>query len=675
MTQTMDVDEWWQLYYAHENDEDLPGQSSWDRYIYPRYIGRANFLVAHIPSPQQKTGLTNASKAVPLSIRFNCSGTFACTLSSLLIWPMEFNATATRFLAELYARQKLQYDRNYRQLLPPPRGQPATFGPSTATQLTTGTRDTTPVYLTLFSPDTSTLVQANAQPFPWEVVGGDAGETFMLNTTVAAQETASLYLCMVPSSSGPAPPPSLQLTEVSVTGTGHATAAVSIVRFKQQRITADGSVWANQPRLLIPSQDALPMGIAQNITRCLWVEVTGASELHESAPVNYTGTIVLSFGENGVVTLPLLVQELSVVLPTASPLWVGYMGALPLYPGAMWPDVRAKQLREMSAALAAMAGHGFTAATGGAGGPDPSNETLADISFAAIKQNMPHSPINSYLGSAIVGIDVRQPSGPTYTADVAKVITAVSRHAEVAEWPVFYQTVGDEPQGSAVDDSLAVSAAFKAARARLPGQPDQAIVGRTSVFTSVLNTSTDYTARLLLPNSSIELIAINEHSAEAISMLQAGGHTWMLYNGGSRFRAGFYLAMASHNHGCLGMYDFALSSVGADPYYALDAREDDLCAVFTTSSGRIITLLNTVQTLREGVNDLRYTNLLRTLRGRARVAASPRVSNAAAKASTVLAEIDAIPLGSAHAPWDAARISRVRRQVVSAVVALLHEPQ
>ena len=63
--------------------------------------------------------------------------------------------------------------------------------------------------------------------------------------------------------------------------------------------------------------------------------------------------------------------------------------------------------------------------------------------------------------------------------------------------------------------------------------------------------------------------------------------------------------MATHGYGCHGLYEFAFSSVHADPYYALDSREDDLCAAFTSppldiahsgAASPLVLLLNTVQT-------------------------------------------------------------------------------
>ena len=92
VNQTMDIRQFWARYYAHADTEDLPGQSSWHRYIKPRYLDRAHFLEATV-----ETGS-------PLKIRFDTADAFACTLSSMLIWPLEMNASATAFIQELENR-------------------------------------------------------------------------------------------------------------------------------------------------------------------------------------------------------------------------------------------------------------------------------------------------------------------------------------------------------------------------------------------------------------------------------------------------------------------------------------------------------------------------------------------------------------------------------------------
>eukprot|EP01043_Picozoa_sp_COSAG02_P005804 COSAG02_NODE_159_length_32891_cov_17.822518_25_plen_150_part_00 len=146
--------------------------------------------------------------------------------------------------------------------------------------------------------------------------------------------------------------------------------------------------------------------------------------------------------------------------------------------------------------------------------------------------------------------------------------------------------------------------------------------------------------------------------------------------------------MAAHRYGCHGLYDFAFSSVHADPYYALDSREDDLCAAFTSppldiahsgAASPLVLLLNTVQTMREGLNDLRFTKLLRTLLSSSQFYTTSKhgstdsagLRKAVVKGNSVLAEIDSIPLGSDQPQWEAGRILRVRSEVEAAVEALL----
>jgi len=66
---------------------------------------------------------------------------------------------------------------------------------------------------------------------------------------------------------------------------------------------------------------------------------------------------------------------------------------------------------------------------------------------------------------------------------------------------------------------------------------------------------------------------------------------------------GLYLWRASLE-GCRGYYQFMYSSVGADPYYALDAREDDLVAAALRSDGSLVPHDRLVQHS-EAIDDMR----------------------------------------------------------------------
>ena len=478
VNQSMDVNEFWKRYYFHSSDEDLPGQSSWERYIKPRYLDRALFLQASVRSGNE-----------PLSIRFSSQNFYGCTLSALLIWPMVQNATATKFLSELETRLRQQYDRNYMQVMPSARGVMPPRSSSTAPLKSR---------LAFFSPPITDTIEANGNPRAEESVAE-------LNVTVAANGEAALMVCFVDQALDSAVVP-ISLTSVSLENLGSLTSTVQVVRYKQKRLTADGTVWANKPRLLIKQKFALPLPVT-NITRCLWIEVHGQSKTAAKLKV-HTSTIVLNFAAAGSVTLPLTVMELPATLPSAAPLWIGYLGMLPLYPDAEWPEVQWKRLAELQPSLQLMSDIGFSAGTGGAQGPSTANETLVDTSFASYKQVFGEGiPVNSYLGSAILGLNVRDGRAAGYASDVKQTLINISAHAKSDSWPEFYQTCGDEPQGDSVAASLAVGAAFAAARKSLP---DDAVVGKTSVFTSVLNLTTDLTANLLAKNSSIDLIIIKE---------------------------------------------------------------------------------------------------------------------------------------------------------------------
>ena len=124
----------------------------------------------------------------------------------------------------------------------------------------------------------------------------------------------------------------------------------------------------------------------------------------------------------------------------------------------------------------------------------------------------------------------------------------------------MFVNIADEPQGDAIAEDDAKAAAVAAA-----GAPTRC---SSSAFTSFKSASDPHTQLL----NHTALIILNEHSAEAIELVRARGRQWMLYNAGTRFKRGFYMYRL-RSLGCLGHYQFAYSSVHADPYYALDSRK------------------------------------------------------------------------------------------------------
>lgn len=108
---------------------------------------------------------------------------------------------------------------------------------------------------------------------------------------------------------------------------------------------------------------------------------------------------------------------------------------------------------------------------------------------------------------------------------------------------------------------------------------------------------------------NIDLVILNHHSEEGIRALQARNPRvrWMLYNQATRYRMGFYIHRTM-DLGGQGHFQFMLSSPGADPYYALDAREDDYCGLFLRADGNVTETVGMSSTsmLKAALLDIRY---------------------------------------------------------------------
>jgi hypothetical protein len=212
---------------------------------------------------------------------------------------------------------------------------------------------------------------------------------------------------------------------------------------------------------------------------------------------------------------------------------------------------------------------------------------------------------------------------------VADVVSATAAHGRAAGWPTLVYNVGDEPHGDNVAASVAAAAAFRRAGAL------------TSVFTSLVDGSAE-TAPLL--DGAVDLAILTHHSAYALRRVANASARFMTYNLGDRYGAGVY-QFRLRAEGCLGHYQFAFSSVGADPYYALDAREDDIVAAFTHGDGRLRPTLQ-FELYREGLTDLRYALLAERLAapdGPAATAGAPAA--AVARAAAAVARLRALPVG------------------------------
>ena len=700
LNETMTLEDFYAQYYQHQRTEDLPGDSSWDRYIAPRYTWQKYPSIAVVDGS--------------LDIEFGCPTTFGCTLSGLIVYPTAKEAGAAAFVSELAVAMELRYNQGYMQYVPPQlphRSVPTTV--SAAADANRGARDehdsgdkdtaatvaAAATLVTNATVDAGNLVvfqrpidedvNAYDSPLPSDTIVADGGVLAPVRTFAAAAGDATstsvsfAFTLKVPYEGWTGG----NVASITVSGLGAGLAVSAYgVRYKQKRLTADGSVYMMAPLLLDPItppavgnstgaaaswiDGVVPAGamLKPGLARRVWCRLhTIPRTLHprSSSPggmrTSTTATVTVAFTAAShpslLLRLPIIVMA-SAALPAPTQ-WLGYLGMSPLYPATVWDAVAEKQQSEMLPSAQLLRRAGMTAVTGGIAGPVFNgyaangsavvNTSAFDAAMEVAASIFPAVPVNTYGGLNV--------EGTTDPADMTAVAKVLATHIKAKGWPTVFESVGDEPAaGAAVDaaDALAVAIA-KAA-------PASSGVFESAVFTSFL-TADDPRAELANHTS---LVVLGEHNLTSIQHVRSKGKQWMLYNSGSRFKRGFYMCMLAPL-GCLGHYEFMYSSVHADPYYALDSREDDLCAARTTSVPGMLVAHVDLYRLGGGTRDLQLCLALQ----RAVKNASPSPQRATGAA--LLADIMAIQVGAADSAtlaWNASKVASMSDAVFDAVDAL-----
>lgn len=614
------VADFWARYYAHADDEVLPGDDAWARFVDPRY-----------------TPLRAEVDVVDGGLTLDFEGsTYACALSALVIAPADDpNLDFEGFLAGLDDRMRQHFADEYTGITSP------AFAP-----------DPAPAALEVAWVAPGRFLRAD-EPVPAE--GRDAGVTLSALRGAVATQSVALRRDAADT---------LVTATLTLPGLG---VTLRRVRHLLDRVTADGAVYQVAPRLLDPL--SLPLDLPAGVTRQLVFEVDAPVEL----PVDRVeGTLTLGLASGAEITRAVTVEvsaQRAVALSEAG-LQVGYLGLAPTYPQAVYPEVAEKQRAEVAPALDLLRRAGMSAVTGGLGGPaltgfDAAGEAQLDLSTAAPVLDAVAAraadfagPVSTYGGGALGGVPLYAAGDALFGRPFAEGLRAFLAAWEAARaargWPDLRVTVGDEPAGDAIASGVALAQAVRATGTGV----------ETDVFTSF--TALDDPRAAFIGN--VDLMLLTHHSAEGIAALQAADQGWGLYNQGGRYRRGVYL-FALRAAGLRAYYQFAFSSVGADPYYALDAREDDLCAAYTHPSGALVPTVD-FALFTEAVGDLRA---LLTLE--AAVDAAPFGPARDAAAAFLSGVVAAVPIGhAAPETFDAAALDALRADTFAHLRALADPP-
>lgn len=560
LNQEPTYDEFLSGYFRHANDEDIPGDDIWKRYVSLRYAPRGFDAV-----------VTDGQ----LSIRFDGnSDPFATALSAIIIYPAERDEQGKAFMREQQQALKAQFDSEYRQIMPTV---------SASLQRVPNALDGK---LWVFSRDTATDIYSTDTPKATELreslaVSLGRGEIEAFTIALRPLDAQFNITRLV------ADIPGLKLSPYKV-------------RNKATRLTFDGSIYMNKPRLLDPlSIDPLhPLTLPPDRSTWLWFEVEVGAETQSGIQ---NGSVTIEFDSGQTKVIPVSVNVLPWTLPEAD-IPVGYLGSAVTYPNASYPELALRREKEFEQSLDLLKRFGMTSVSGGLGpikfskyrdGIPIIDFGAADKSMNAMKTRF-SGGVATYLGLAIEGISVdkivetQQSHGKPYIAVARDILTTIERHSNAQSWLPLINIVGDEPTGTAVSDSIAVARVFKDANAR------------TGVFTSFADAA-DPRAALA---GKVDLLYVNQHTSESLKIIKERGSSCAFYNRDTRYDRGVYLFKA-RQAACFGHMQFAFNSVHADPWYGLDGREDEYAAVFAHPDGMLRVSLDFVR-YRQAVSDYRY---------------------------------------------------------------------
>ena len=631
VTETMTFADQVRKYFRFWNTEDLPTETTFDKYQ-KEYFHEKQFDV------------TVTDGQIDLGFQ---SENWGCSVSAVVIYPMEKAAQGQQFLQFIEGRRRFYFDNYFKRVLHRPTGD--TLTPTPADQARG---------YALFQRDQMEDVFYDDTPKKGETCAklqrdAFAGEYEPVNFALVPLRDLGAVTVSVSDLQGPA-------------GTIPSKAVdVGFVSYRVSRVTMEGSIYTIEPRLLMPTNTVV---CPKDVTRRFWLTVKTPVD---AKPGLYQGTVTVATTK-GESTLPL---AFTVRHGTLDPLDTP-AGPLGHDIGIPWigndPDATAFAESMTEKSLRKLREYGFTCFSGMPAisykGFDKTHQPMLDFTRADIQmkqaKDLGFLAVSSY-GSAMIGLNTyfqdlaaMKAAGFTdYSEFIKAVYSAVQKHANEQGWLPVYYGLGDEPLGDTVIQSMLNAEAYRKA---FPKGPPF-----FGVFSSYAGSDTNDPHFRLAKTPTVPLW--NGHNEDSVNLLHAAGSDWAYYNDGKRWTFGDYLYKAVKQFGLKCRVAWHWNCVAGDPYYALDCREDDWAWCNSTPDGRLVPSIDLFERKRSGLND--YRRLL-TL---ARLAKEKAGTPAAQAGEKLIADrMASFKLGQTkhEALFDMADYDQFRAKVSDAIEAL-----
>jgi hypothetical protein len=575
-------------YYAHEDDEDLPGQDWWEKYIAPRNLIRHYSVV-----------VTDGA----LHVNLDADSRLGAGICFLVVYPKSSKTQGDQWIETLQAQRKEHFNKTLVVRLPEVKDIPvggAGGAGSTNAGFAIGLR--------------------SAQvDFSLNMPFGTDAEAASLEATPGERVHTVLGIW-----------PRRQVQGVTVrvsdfVGAEGKTLPAAILQCRKIRnfLKREGSsrLGTIEPRILVDFQT---LDLAPGWARGVWLT---ARVPEAAAPGTYRATVTVGT-QAGALSVPLTLTVLPFQLDKITDMTLSVTGSTAGHWRTWYPELDEPWWQNAERVMKDQADHGMNAITGGPGARLIAvRDGKAQIDYGDMDRWLALAarygltmPGDAYQGLTVDGLpwnqgpkmlermetESRKRLGISYQELIRIVFADVAQHAQEKGWPARIYSYLDEPR-PAYGNVESCAAWIKLVTAAAPG----------TLFAGFYSSGAGrdgYFDTLPVSITHLDKIAL-ERTA------RAGKQLWDYDGEGVRYNIGRW-AFVAHQAGLKGYLRNGYMYVCSDPYFDFSDDEGSWCVVYPSRNG----LNDTVgwERTSDGVNDYRYlatlTRLIREARqqGKAR---------------------------------------------------------
>ena len=585
-------------FLAHENDEDLPGQNLWEKFIAPQ---------------QQVVRQTVQVTDGFLSVRSDSDTNWGKALTFMVVYPAAQQDQGRQWVDALDKQRRETFAATLVVTVPPVTGQvPSADDADKA-------RGFIP-----FVRHAELDIPCNARP-------ADAERGASLKLAAARGERADVQVGLYPL----ADVPGVAVTVSDLAGPqgGKIPAAAVKVRNVRNFLKRSGSSWMAEIKPFI-LQDLQSLDLHPGVTRGLWLTLVVPAD---ATPGRYTGSVTIGSGAK-TASVPVELTVHPFILDKITDITMSSTGARSW--GMYGNDDSEAWWQRADAVMQDLADHGMNAVTGGPGATLKGIKNgKADIDYTrmdrwlalAVKHGLT-MPGDSYQGLDVSGIPAdyhkdcvannekaaKEQYGVSYSELLKTVYGDVDRHAKEKGWPKRVFSFLDEPRPEYGN----IEPAAELIRIRTAACPDTLFSGYYS---------TGQGRDVYFQTMPISIAHTTKQALELTT--KAGKQLWDYDGGGARHNIGRWCFVAARA-GLKGYLRNGYGYVCSDPYFDFTDDEAAWTMIFPSHAG--ISDTPGWERSAQGANDYRYLATCERLVKKAQ--ASGKAAAQAAAASAYLAQ-------------------------------------